>query len=759
MTPVERVLDLLAGVHQVGDRQWEALCSAHEDSRPSLSIAEGEDGRVLLTCHRGCSHDAVVERLGLKVADLFPERQATSNKRGRITTAYDYRNEAGELVYQVARFDPKDFRQRRPDPARPGEWLWSLKGVERIPYRLPEVVAAVKAGRTIFIPEGEKDVAALESLGLVATCNPGGAGKWLDSFARYFHGALVVVIPDNDDIDREHARDVATKLRGVAKNVRVVELPGLGPKGDAANWVAAGGTVAALKVLVKAAAAGETVATVATVAGGQSSSRGYSAGDTKAGDTRPDAAPLPLHRDLPPPEPYPVDALGDVLGPMANVLHEMVKAPLATCAQSVLAAAAVVVQAHADVEVDGRTSPTSCNLVTVADSGERKSGVDRRALAPHRKYQHDLSERHTEEMVEHAADVEAWRKAKEETLKSAKGREAKRQTLLDLGPEPVLPASPVVLTAEPTLVGLQKALQHRSFMGLFSDEGGMFVNGHSMADDKRLGTLAGLSKLWDGDPLDRVRGGDGASLLYGRRVSSHLMLQPVAAERLLGDPLASGQGYLARCLVTWPASSLGTMTYVEGDLSTTPDARRYFACIMHLLESTPAALELHPRPLAMAPDAKATWVKLHDWCQRLLVAEGPLRPIKAFAAKAAEHALRLAGVLATVEDPATGEVQLRHVEAGAVLVRYYLEEALRLRAVGDTSPDLIAAASLLAWLKARTSRLTPIREVYQFGPSSLRDRTTAGRLLGLLAEHGWVRPVGALEIDGIRHREVWEVRP
>ncbi|MBI4643654.1 MAG: hypothetical protein HY743_07980, partial [Deltaproteobacteria bacterium] len=141
---------------------------------------------------------------------------------------------------------PKSFRQRRPDGA--GGWVWKMTGVKLVPYHLPEIQKA----DTIFICEGEKDADNLIRLGLTATCNPMGAGKWRETYNGHFQGKQVVILPDNDDPGRKHAQDVARNLHGVAGSVKIVELPGLPEKGDVSDWLATEGTREALEKLVGA---------------------------------------------------------------------------------------------------------------------------------------------------------------------------------------------------------------------------------------------------------------------------------------------------------------------------------------------------------------------------------------------------------------------------------------------------------------------------------------------------------------------------
>jgi hypothetical protein len=105
----------------------------------------------------------------------------------------------------------------------------------------------------IYICEGKKDADRLAKLGIVSTCNPGGAGKWPDSFGRWLNGRHVVILPDNDQAGRDHAEDVARKLQGTVASIEVLDLPGLPGKGDVSDWLGAGGTIAELQQMAEAA--------------------------------------------------------------------------------------------------------------------------------------------------------------------------------------------------------------------------------------------------------------------------------------------------------------------------------------------------------------------------------------------------------------------------------------------------------------------------------------------------------------------------
>jgi len=476
--------------------------------------------------------------------------------------------------------------------------------------------------------------------------------------------------------------------------------------------------------------------------------------------------PEPLRRVLPPPDPYPVDALGDILAPAAQEMHEIIQSPMALCAQSLLAGASLAVQAHASVKIDGRVYPLSEYFLSVAESGERKTATDNAALGPHEKRQKDLRAEYESSIQGYDADYATWKKNREEILSSRDygTREEKTKALLELGAEPQGPINGTLVTKEPTYEGLVKALADGfPSMGIFSNEGGRFVGGHGMNPDNRLKTASGLSELWDGAPISRTRGGDGNSLLYGRRLSLHLMVQPEISTLLLGDQLLLSQGLLSRCLVAYPESTIGNRPYKPINLLDAQGMRRYFARLSHILEQ-PLPLaentrnELNPRELTLEPDAKHLWVGFHDYIEGLLRDGKALSPIKGLAAKGAEHCARLAGILAVVDDLQATTVKRRHIEAGMALAQYYLDEGLRLFNNSHDKPDLILAEKLLEWAQTLEGKTLYPQLVYQYGPSQIRDRETARKIICILEDHGLLVAIpDGQEIDGSHRKEAWRV--
>jgi len=226
---------------------WQARCPAHEDRNPSLSVGEGSDGKILLHCHAGCSTEEIVAALGLKVADLFTDSGTNGNGSAKqIVATYPYVDENGVLLFEVVRYEPKDFKQRRSDGK--GGHIWNLDGTRRVLYRLPEVLEA----KSVLVVEGERDTDTGQGLGLTSTCNPHGAGKWKPEYSQSLKGKRVAIIADNDAVGRNHAHDVARSLIEVVESVRLIEaMPGVPEHGDLSDWVQAGGTREQLLEIIK----------------------------------------------------------------------------------------------------------------------------------------------------------------------------------------------------------------------------------------------------------------------------------------------------------------------------------------------------------------------------------------------------------------------------------------------------------------------------------------------------------------------------
>jgi len=240
---LENVIDDANGVN--------SLCPAHDDSKNSLNISIGNDSlKLVLHCKAGCDFVDILRASGSQYSDVLPPGANGCHKRngkpqGKIVATYDYADEQEAILFQVVRTGPKGFPQRHPDGK--GGWVWGVKGVRKVLYRLPDLLAA-DPSIPVYIVEGEKDVDRLRrQCKIIATTSLGGPGKQMKSYAKFLKGRDVVIIPD---IDRpgsngrcpgwDHATQIANSLIGIAKRVCIVTLPNefeLIPKWDTSDWL------------------------------------------------------------------------------------------------------------------------------------------------------------------------------------------------------------------------------------------------------------------------------------------------------------------------------------------------------------------------------------------------------------------------------------------------------------------------------------------------------------------------------------------
>jgi putative DNA primase/helicase len=224
---IEEILAQLVRVSKT-DNGWQARCPAHDDVKPSLSIGI-DNGKTLLCCHAGCKTEDVVQAMGLSMRDLFPDKTGERT----VVAKCPYFDENGTFLFEVVRYEPKDFKVRQLVEDR---WVYSMEGIKRVPYRLPEILNCKK----VFVTEGEKDSdVGWRDLEVYTTTAPFGAGKWRLEYNAYFAGKIVRLIPDKDEEGRKHMQAVACSLFPVAQKVKIIELP-FGK--DLAEWHALGGT-------------------------------------------------------------------------------------------------------------------------------------------------------------------------------------------------------------------------------------------------------------------------------------------------------------------------------------------------------------------------------------------------------------------------------------------------------------------------------------------------------------------------------------
>jgi len=253
MDPIDNVLARL-NHSKAGPQQWNATCPCRaDDENPSLRVSVGKQGQVLMKCLRGggCDLNEICESIDVTPQELWPKTKQSPTKpkkKATLQESYPYYDATDNLVMEVMRYVDSDgkktFKQRAPDGQ--GGWVWTTSGIEKPLYRLPEVLEAKMNGHTIYVVEGEKDVHALESIGYIATTNPGGAGgegqnKWTSNHTEALAGAKVAIICDNDEPGYIHARAVNSELLAAGCKVKVFKP---GKFKDVADLIASGADLA-----------------------------------------------------------------------------------------------------------------------------------------------------------------------------------------------------------------------------------------------------------------------------------------------------------------------------------------------------------------------------------------------------------------------------------------------------------------------------------------------------------------------------------
>lgn len=472
----------------------------------------------------------------------------------------------------------------------------------------------------------------------------------------------------------------------------------------------------------------------------------------------------PLFRELPPPPQFPIDALGPLKEP-ALAIQSKTQAPIAICAQSVLAAATLAIQAHVDVELPGGgIKPVVGMFVSLAESGERKTTVDKVALAPVRETEAQWNREYRQAKADYQNRLAAWKHARSNVKKG--GISDLVAAYGQTGAEPDEPPHPMLICSDVTPEALVLHLEKgRPMAGLFTAEGGILVGGSAFNDESRMRTAALLNQLWDGEPVRRLRVGTGTSFLPGKRCSAHIMMQQVVADRLLGDSMLDGMGMLARMLIVAPESTAGSRLFKSEAAQNAPILQAYNSRISELLVKEPEThdafgRELAPRVLPLDTNAKEAWVTFHDQCEWAIRPNGELVTIKAFAAKLAEHAGRLAAVLAAYHDPQVSAVPLWAMQCGIQLAGHYAMEMRRLHGGASTPQSLRQAQRLLEWWQRREEPILHLANIYQLGPVELRGSKQARAVVKVLIEHGWVeRLEPGTEVDGKPRRDVFRLVP
>ncbi len=672
------------------------------------------------------------------------------SKRGLPSSVWPYYAADGALHHMKARYD-------QPDGGKAFcYWHWTGTvwdyGAPATPfplYNIADLIERIEA--PVLIVEGEKaaDAAATLFPGY-AVVTSGGDNSASDADWTGLAGRRVVIWPDHDKPGMRYADSVATLAAETgAESVAVVAVPDAWPeKWDLADAPPEGVTVETLVEMLDKAEPRWPLAAFGNAV-------------QEAVET------LPLMRDAVLPQPYPMDDLGPFLAPVARAIARQVKVPEAMAGTCVLSIAALAAQGLADVELPvggGLRSPLSLYFMSVAKSGARKSTAEKKANKGAVEWQKAA-------MKDYRVKLRAYKAA-------VKDHEAGRKSAGKTGdgfyePEPVEPVSPRLLVSDVTAESVVKLLgaNNRPSIGLFTGEGGKFTSGYAMSDKAKGYSAAVFNTLWDDGSVDRNRATDeiGSINLYGRRLSMHVLVQPDLAAAFLSDRALKDQGFLARFLICQPESLIGTRVIRDEDEASVAEDQAvidgFAAKIQSLLgdplptsvdEDGVPNLELEPRLLVMSKEARILYVAFCNEVEVQAGDGGVFGSISGFACKAAEHAGRIAGVLAIAADRAAKAIGRDDIARAINLVRFHLGEAARLQGFAPVDPDLTDAEVLLEKLRQRVSSKNwiegkfSVRDVVRLDIPQVRTSRDAKRLLATLDEHGLVRAVAEKGVNGQR---------
>lgn len=637
---------------------------------------------------------ATLEKFGERVEALYPYCNADGTPEwGQIRLS-----EGGSKTFRAYHLDGDVVVMKK--LAKPDHGFALFGG--QLPARYPDA--------TIFVCEGEKATYAVirhahtnHQLERFIAVTSGSAQSARNADWRSLYGRNVVIWPDNDAAGANYARDVAAQLAGKAASVTFVDVTRLsvGPADDAADWA---------ETLDQQTF--NTLDSLPTITH-------FEQAEATSSSPSDNEAPLPLLRESGAPDDFPLDALGRLLGPAARSIARAVQCPEGLVGCSVLGAASLIVQGLRDVTNDGRVTPLSLYMLSIAKSGERKTAVDTLANRAIRKHQKVEQARYTHEMKAYQAAMKAL----------AKGEI-----------EPDKPIDPTMLVQDVTPDALIRGLitGHR-VQGLFLSEGASFLNGYAMSQENQLRTAAALSSIWSAEAISQSRI-TGRFTADGRRLAIHLQVQPEVVANFLGNDHLQAQGLIPRFLMSEPKSMIGTRRYGRVNILEDHAFIAYDTQLAHLLEQ-PLPIDdygdLSPRALVLSDAAYECWVDAYNAIEEASAPGGALENYQAYASKLAEQILRIAGVITTFEDPDAVEIPEATMRGAIQLGNYFLHEAMRLL-LGPADRQLARAKELLEWLKRYPSPMA-LRDVYRTGPKFVRSAAQARELLGILMEHGWVR--------------------
>ncbi|MGH6829688.1 MAG: YfjI family protein, partial [Methylocella sp.] len=458
------------------------------------------------------------------------------------------------------------------------------------------------------------------------------------------------------------------------------------------------------------------------------------------------------------PERYPLDALPDTIRAAVQEVQGFTKAPIPLVASSALAALSLAIQAHADVQrAEKLTGPTSLFLLTIADSGERKSTCDGFFTAAIREYERQQAEAAKPDVARYTAELEAWTVKREgikakirDLAKAEKPTERQEVALRELEEKkPTPPRVPKLLRGDDTPEKLALVLAREwPSACVASSEAGAILGAHGMGKDSIMRNLSLLNILWENGTLSIGRKTSESFTVRGARLTMALQVQEATLRSFFdrSQGLARGTGFLARFLVAWPESTQGSRPFTEAPQAWPALAafNRRIGAILDQAAPIDEEGTLAPAVLSLTPDAKAAWVAFHDAIEAELRTGGELYDVRDVASKTADNAVRLAALFHVFER-GTGAIGPECFAGASRIAPWHLNEARRFFGELALPAELANAARLDSWLvdycRRERTHIVPRREVQRCGPNGLRAKAALSEALRELAEADRIREV------------------
>lgn len=582
----------------------------------------------------------------------------------------------------------------------------------------------------IWIVEGELKVDCLERLGVIATTS-GGRSSAATVDWKPLRGRDIVIWRDFDESGLCYAQEVRCILESMNCRIRYVDVSklGLSKKGDVVDW---------LEMNPEA---------------NQKSLYNLPFLDNLSDDAEQQcdwSDPLPLKTTIGQ-IPYPIEAMPSIIRNAIIEVQSYTKAPIALVAASALSAISLACQTYVDVKRDEKLcGPTGLFMVTIADSGERKSTCDNFFTKAIYEYEQKKAEEAKPLLKEFNAKKEAW-EAKFDGIKNeirkltSKGQDTHhlefKLVSLELSkPEP--PKIPRLIYSDVTPEALKSNLAMVwPSAGIISSEGGIVFGAHGMNKDTVMRNLATYNQGWDGKGIPTDRRTSESFRAQEVRLTMAVQVQEVTIKEFtsrLGS-LARGIGYFARVLFSWPESTQGQRLFTEAPKNW-PHLALFNERITQILNSSPPVINgaLTPKLMPLSPLAKLAWVKFHDVIESELHQGGELYEFRDVASKLADNAARLAALFGFFEFGDDEDISVESFDGASLIALWHLNESKRFFGELALAPELVSANRLEKWLigycqKNKTDTVST-SIVLQSGPACVRKASDMRLVLCELQE-------------------------